>query len=103
MEFHAWALVLPITVVGICLLGAAYITLRPSYDPTFGVLQGVQSPRATGVYALYVGGSVLLLESAMLLLSDRLPLSGVMVSLLSLLGAGIILLVMTLPLPSGER
>jgi hypothetical protein len=96
-------LVLAIALVGICLLGAAYITLQPSYDATFGELQGVRSPYSTGVYALYVGGSVLVHEIVMLLQSNRLPLYGVMVSLLSLLGAGNILLVMTLPLPSGER
>ena len=102
-SFHSWALVALLTLVGICLLGAAYITLRPSYDPTFGVLKGVRFPRSTGAYALYVGLSVLLLEANVLWLSDQLPLSSFNLSLLSLLGAGMILVVMTLPLPGGER
>jgi hypothetical protein len=102
-SFHSWVLALPSTLVGVCLLCAAYITLRPSYDPTFGLLQRVRSPRSTGVYALYVGLSVLVLETVVLLLSNRLPLSGVKVGLLSLIGAGMILLVMTLPLQNGER
>jgi hypothetical protein len=72
---RTWYLYAMLAFIALYELYAAYVTLRRDYDPDFGLLKSVRHARPTGIYALYVGVSVLSVECLILIGLPIGPLS----------------------------
>jgi hypothetical protein len=93
----AWPLYAILTCIAVWELYAAYVTLRRGYEPDFGLLKGVRHTRPTGIYALYVGVSVLSVECLILIGVAIRPLPIVELAEIAVLFAAILYLIFSLP------
>jgi membrane protease YdiL (CAAX protease family) len=94
---RAWYPYALLAFIALCELYAAYVTLRRDYDPDFGLLKRVRHTRPTGIYALYVGLSVLSVECLILIGLAIRPLSLEELAEIAAIFAAVLFVIFSLP------